>query len=85
MPAMSAEMMDRKFMMDAAMGNNAEIQMGQMMAQKATELRRLSAAVRADQAALASACAINLRLFSTPYSAMKLPMRGPCGEPSRVS
>jgi len=33
----------------------------------------------------AKASAINLREFSTPYSLMKLPIRGPCDDPSSVS
>ena len=38
-----------------------------------------------DQGRCASASAISLRVFSIPWSAMKLPMRGPWLEPSRVS
>ena len=33
----------------------------------------------------ANASAISLREFSTPYSAMKLPILGPCSDPSNVS
>jgi hypothetical protein len=33
----------------------------------------------------ASASAISFREFATPYSAMKLPIRGPCSDPSNVS
>jgi len=51
-----------------------------------TSVARSSVSAPSAQAGTASsACAISLRLFSMPYSAMKLPMRGPCSAPSSVS